>query len=87
LEQVLAFSLYQIRVPFRPGGKVILGNFHPRNSTKAFMDHVLDWRLIHRSEDDMNQLFRESAFRSPCSNIRYEEQGINLFAECIRRSE
>jgi extracellular factor (EF) 3-hydroxypalmitic acid methyl ester biosynthesis protein len=87
LEQVLAFSLYQIRVPFRPGGKVILGNFHPRNSTKAFMDHVLDWRLIHRSEDDMNQLFRESAFRSPCSNIRYEEQGINLFAEGIRGAE
>jgi CRP-like cAMP-binding protein len=68
----------------RPGGKVILGNFHPRNSTKAFMDHVLDWRLIHRTEDDMNRLFQASAFQSPCTNIRFEEQGINLFAECIR---
>jgi hypothetical protein len=51
------------------------------------MDHVLDWRLIHRTEEDMHRLFQASAFRGPCSNIRYEEQGINLFAECIRRSE
>jgi extracellular factor (EF) 3-hydroxypalmitic acid methyl ester biosynthesis protein len=71
----------------RPGGKVVLGNFHPRNSTKALMDHVLDWRLIHRTEDDMNRLFKASVFRSTCSNVRFEEQGINLFAECIRGAE
>jgi hypothetical protein len=40
----------------------------------------LDWRLIHRTEDDMTRLFQASAFASPCSNIRFEEQGINLFA-------
>ncbi len=76
--------LNYVHSQLRPGGKVILGNFHPRNSTKAFMDHVLDWRLIHRTEDDLNRLFRASAFRSSCSNVRFEEQGINLFAECIR---
>jgi len=64
----------------RPGGRVILGNFHPRNPTKAFMDHVLDWKLIHRDEADMNRLFQESTFRSPCELIRYEGEGINLFA-------
>jgi len=67
-----------------PGGKVILGNFHPRNPDKAIMDHVLDWRLIHRTEDDMNRLFRASAFASDCTNMRFEDQGINLFAECIK---
>jgi hypothetical protein len=35
----------------------------------------------------MNRLFRAPAFRSHCSNVRFEEQGINLFAECIRRAE
>ena len=79
--------LNYVHSQLRPGGKVILGNFHPRNSTKAFMDHVLDWRLIHRSEGDMNGLFQASAFRSPCSNIRFEEQGINLFAEGVRGAE
>jgi hypothetical protein len=72
--------LNYVHSKLRPGGKVILGNFHPRNPTRAFMDHVLDWRLIHRTEDDMNRLFQASAFGSPCSKIRFEEQGINLFA-------
>ncbi len=68
----------------RPGGRVILGNFHPRNPVRAFMDHVLDWRLVHRSEEDMDRLFRKSAFGRPTSNVRFEAQEINLFAECVR---
>ncbi len=69
----------------RPGGKVILGNFHPKNTCKAFMDHVLEWRLIHRSEADMDRLYRASAFGRDCTNIRFEDQGINLFAECVKK--
>jgi len=68
----------------KPGGRVILGNFHPRNPTRRLMDHVLEWRLIHRTEEDMDRLYRTSSFGTPTSNIRFEEQGINLFAECIR---
>ena len=68
----------------RPGGRVILGNFHPRNPDKAFMDHVLEWRLIHRDESDMNRLFETSKFGRPCTNIRFEQQGVNLFAEGTR---
>ena len=63
-----------------PGGKVILGNFHPQNPDRALMDHVLDWRLIHRDEDDMNRIFAASRFGGPCSEIRYEPEGVNLFA-------
>ncbi len=69
----------------RPGGRVVIGNFHPRNGSRAVMDHVLDWKLHHRTEEDMDRLFRESAFGRPCTLVVYEEQGINLFAECIRR--
>jgi len=68
----------------RPGGKAILGNFHPSNTCKAFMDHVLEWRLVHRSEADMDRLYRASAFGRDCTTIRFEEQGINLFAECVK---
>ena len=67
-----------------PGGRLILGNFHPRNVYKAMMDHLLDWKLIHRSEEDMDRLYEASAFGRPCTNIRFEEQGINLFAECTK---
>jgi hypothetical protein len=69
----------------QPGGRVILGNFHPRNPERALMDYVLDWPLILRDEDDMNRLFQASRFGAPCSRILFEEQQINLFAEGVRR--
>jgi extracellular factor (EF) 3-hydroxypalmitic acid methyl ester biosynthesis protein len=68
----------------RPGGRVILGNFHPRNVSKALMDYVLDWKLIHRTDEDMSRLFQASAFGRPCTRVLYEPQRINLFAECVR---
>src|SRR5215510_961447 len=68
----------------RPGGRVILGNFHPRNPTKAMMDYVLDWKLIHRTEGDMNRLFEASKFGRACNTIRYEAQQVNLFAISAR---
>ncbi len=68
----------------KPEGKLILGNFHPKNPTKAFMDYIVEWPLIHRSEDDMNRLFLKSKFNKEATNIKYEDQGINLFAECTR---
>lgn len=67
-----------------PGGRVILGNFHPNNVDKAFMDHILDWKLIHRTEDDMDRLFAASKFGRNCTRFRFEQEGINLFAECIK---
>lgn len=67
----------------RPGGRVIAGNFHTRNATKAFMDHVLDWKLIHRSEADMRRLFAASKFGT-CTRISYEPLRINMFCEGTR---
>ena len=69
---------------FAMGGRVVLGNFHPSNPTRMMMDHVLDWRLIHRDEDDMNRLFRASLFGSDCAEIKLEDAGVNLFAVGIK---
>ena len=68
----------------RPGGKVVLGNFHSSNPDKAFMDHVLDWQLIHRAEDDMNRLYAASSFGRPCTSIRFEGWASTCFLECIK---
>jgi extracellular factor (EF) 3-hydroxypalmitic acid methyl ester biosynthesis protein len=67
-----------------PGGRVILGNFHPQNPAKEFMDYVLEWNLIHRTEEDMDRLFLNSAFKRKSSRIQFEEEGVNLFAECVK---
>ena len=68
----------------RAGGDMVLGNFHPCNPDKALMDHVIEWRLIHRTQDDMNRLYASSAFGRPCTAIHMEEAGVNLFAVCTK---
>ncbi len=67
-----------------PGGKVVVGNFDPRNPDRPFMDHLLEWSLIYRTPDDMRRLFASSEFGDQPVDIRYEEQGINLFATCCK---
>jgi CRP-like cAMP-binding protein/SAM-dependent methyltransferase len=67
-----------------PGGRVILGNFHPRNQTRALMDYLLEWRLIHRTEADMDRLFAGSKFKAPATSTRFEATGVNLFSECVK---
>ena len=66
----------------RPGGRVLLGNLHPRNPSRGLMDHVLDWRLAHRDEGQMSALFQKSRFGQPCSRVVFEPGNIILFAEC-----
>ncbi|MEI6415577.1 MAG: class I SAM-dependent methyltransferase, partial [Pseudomonadota bacterium] len=66
------------------GGRALLGNFHPCNPDRALMDYVLEWRLTHRTEADMNHLFQASRFAAPCTRILFEAEGINLFAEGVR---
>jgi len=67
-----------------PGGKVILGNFHPRNTSRALMEYILDWKLIHRDEEDMNRLMTASRFGRPCTEILFEDTGVNMFAACLK---
>lgn len=71
----------------KPGGSVVLGNFHPVNPNKAFMDHILDWKLIHRDEQDMHRLFGLSKFGKDADQIHFEQEGINLFAQCYKAGQ
>lgn len=66
------------------GGEVILGNFHVENPAKSFMDYIFEWKLIHRSESDMDRLFSQSLFGG-CSEIFLEEAGVNMFAVGVKK--
>ncbi len=63
----------------KPGGKLLLGNFSPKNPNRAVMDNILQWKLIHRSQEDLITIFNDSHFGDQVEVIS-EEQGINLFA-------
>jgi extracellular factor (EF) 3-hydroxypalmitic acid methyl ester biosynthesis protein len=64
----------------KPNGKVILGNFHKSNLFKEYMDNILEWKLIHRDEDDMNRLLLQSKFAQK-GRIFFEPSGLNMFLE------
>lgn len=66
----------------RPGGKVMLGQFHKRNPTRGFMDSVLDWKLIHRDEEDMKDLFRRSKFEKATVEISYDTTKVQMLVSC-----
>ncbi len=85
LSDDLAVSLLDwIHAKLRPGGRAIVGNFHPRNPSRGLMDHVLEWRLTYRDEAALNRLFQASKFAKPCSRIAFEEEGIFLLGECTK---
>jgi extracellular factor (EF) 3-hydroxypalmitic acid methyl ester biosynthesis protein len=83
-DELIVTLIDWIHDKLRPGGRVILGNFHPRNPSRGLMEHVLDWRLIHRDEAAMNQVFSASKFAKPCTRISSGEEGIFLLAECVK---
>jgi extracellular factor (EF) 3-hydroxypalmitic acid methyl ester biosynthesis protein len=83
-DKLLAKLLNYVYENLAPGGRVILGNFHPDNPAKEFMDYVLEWTLIHRTEEDMNRLFLNSPFKKPCTKFRFEDERVDLFAECVK---
>lgn len=68
----------------KPRGQLLLGNFHPRNSCRDWMDHVVDWKLIHRDEAQMNTICKNSAFNRDFDSIEFEAENINLFATVNR---
>ena len=66
----------------RPGGWVCVGFMHPSNPDKTFLSHMLGWSIAHRDQDDMNSLFRRSAFGSSCERFEVEKHGIFHLAVC-----
>jgi extracellular factor (EF) 3-hydroxypalmitic acid methyl ester biosynthesis protein len=59
---------------------MILGNFHPQNPNRALMESVLEWKLVHRSEENMHHLCQGSRFVSRFDRMVFEDHGVNLFA-------
>ena len=40
----------------RPGGRVLVANFTPATRDAAFMEAIMDWRLVYRTTDDVRAL-------------------------------
>lgn len=62
------------------GGEIIIGNFHPRNPARSYMEIAGKWFLHHRTSDELINL-AISAGVQEVTNITVEEEelGVNLF--------
>jgi len=68
----------------KPNGHLIIGNFSPINPDRLFMDHILDWRLIYRTKDDLKELFKQTSFDENIT-VFSEPQKVNLFVQGIKK--
>ena len=66
------------------GGRIVFGNFHPRNPTRLPMEMCGGWYLIHRTEEELLDLAVSSGVPEECVSIEQESLGINLFC-CIQK--
>ena len=50
-------NLYRL---LKPGGQIVIGNFHISNSSKYYMEYWCDWFLFHRTEEEFMNLLEDS---------------------------
>ncbi|HEV7591128.1 MAG TPA: cyclic nucleotide-binding domain-containing protein [Longimicrobium sp.] len=76
--------LDHIHALLKPGGRVALAGMNPDNPCRAFMDHVLEWRVPHRGADELRALFAASAFADAPVETHADRQGVILLATAAR---
>jgi hypothetical protein len=62
-----------------PGGVLVIGNFGPGNSSKAYMELVGEWHLRHRSEALLIERARSAGIAASKVCVDQEPEGVNLF--------
>lgn len=68
----------------KPGGTLIIGNFHVSCTSRVFLDYLLDWPLIYRTEEDMIGLFQKSDFADNQVTVDFEPEGLNMLVRCTK---
>lgn len=64
----------------RPGGKVLATNVHPNNPIRFAMEHIAEWYLIYRDEDQMSALVPEVERK----RVWPDASGVNVFLEMTK---
>jgi extracellular factor (EF) 3-hydroxypalmitic acid methyl ester biosynthesis protein len=62
-----------------PSGRLMVGNFAPHNPSRAYMEWVGNWYLIHRDADDLSRLVTVAGISHAPWQIRADRTGIDLF--------
>lgn len=77
---LLAFLWQQLA----PGGRLMVFNFAPHNSSRALMEWMGNWYLTYRDEAAMHELALSAAIPEEAFRISAEEQGVDLFIDATK---
>ena len=73
------FMLKRLSTLVTENGEIAVGNFHPDNPSRDYMEIVGDWYLNYRTEFDLINLAREAGFCLNNMRVGIEEEYVNLF--------
>lgn len=82
-DQVIAILNWAYET-LRLGGSVILGSLVPDNPNKPFLDWIVEWDLVHRSPEELEELFRRSRFADAAVTVALDDTGIQAFVAAVR---
>ena len=67
-----------LRTYLNPKGILLISNVRTRYSNPSiyFMELVLDWDLVYRSEEEFKKIFTDAGFNENSLRLLYEQQGV-----------
>jgi extracellular factor (EF) 3-hydroxypalmitic acid methyl ester biosynthesis protein len=73
-------KLYKV---LKPGGTMLIGNFHVSNSSRYYMEYWLDWVLYYRTEEEFTDLLGNVG--SEEATVFFEDSGSQMFLQVEKR--
>ena len=61
----------------KPGGELLVGNFHVENPSRFYMEYWLDWGLYYRDENDFYEMLPDGAKAEV--NVLFEDTRSQMF--------
>ena len=61
----------------KPGGNLVVGNFHVDNPSKYYLQYWGDWYLLHRTEAELRNLFKNDSKAKV--SVLYDETESQMF--------
>jgi len=77
--KLLAMNLLDL---IKTNGQLLIGNFHPDNPTKTISEFTANWRLFHRTEEDMLRLVPDNAVKD--KKLIFDDGKIEIFIEATK---
>ena len=68
----------------KKGGQMVIGNINVINPDRVVMEVFAQWYLNHRSEDNLNNLIKDSGINYKSTKVLSEPTGVNIFTHTYK---